>query len=51
MKIEIDLRIITLILLFFLTTQIKVYILFFIFIFLHELTHILVRKNVRYGNL
>ena len=43
MKVEIDLRIIALSLIFALTMQVKVYLLFFVFIFLHEISHILVR--------
>lgn len=42
MRIEIDLRIILLIVLFILTSQIQIYTIFIIFIFLHELAHILV---------
>lgn len=42
MKIEIDLRVILLILLFILTSQIELYGIFILFIFLHEIAHILV---------
>lgn len=42
MKIEIDLKIILLILLFAFTSQIEIYGIFILFIFLHELAHILV---------
>lgn len=42
MKIEIDLKIILLIIVFFLTSQIEIYGIFILFIFLHELAHILV---------
>lgn len=42
MKIEIDLKVILLMLIFLLTSQIEVYGIFIFFIFLHELAHILV---------
>lgn len=42
MKIEIDLKIILLILLFIFTSQIELYGIFILFIFLHELSHIIV---------
>lgn len=42
MKIEIDLKIILLILLFVFTSQIEIYGIFILFIFLHELAHIVV---------
>lgn len=42
MKIEVDLRIILFILIFLMTSQIEIYGIFILFIFLHELAHILV---------
>ena len=45
MKIEIDLRVIFIILLFYINSQIEIYFLFVFFIILHELSHIIVRKN------
>ena len=45
MRIEIDLRIIFLVLIFVITSQAEIYLLFLIFIFMHELAHIIVRKN------
>lgn len=50
MRVEIDLRIAILVLLFAITSQTKIYLLFFVFIFLHELAHILVRKIFWNGN-
>lgn len=42
MKIEVDLKIILFILIFLMTAQIEIYGIFILFIFLHELAHILV---------
>lgn len=42
MKIEIDLRVILLMIVFLFTSQIDIYVIFIFFIFLHELAHILV---------
>ena len=42
MKIEIDLRVILLMVVFLFTSQIDIYVIFIFFIFLHELAHILV---------
>lgn len=42
MKIEIDLRVILLMLIFLFTSQIEIYGIFIFFIFLHELAHVLV---------
>lgn len=42
MKIEIDIKIILLLILFIITSQIKVYSIFIVFIFLHELVHMLI---------
>lgn len=42
MKIEIDLRVILLMIVFLFTSQIDIYVIFILFIFLHELAHILV---------
>lgn len=41
MKIEIDLRVILLMIVFLFTSQIDIYVIFIFFIFLHELAHIL----------
>lgn len=51
MRVEIDLRIIALILIFSFTAQSEIYMLFLLFIFLHELAHIIVRKNFENGNI
>lgn len=50
MRVEIDLRIIALVLFLVFTSQAEIYLLFFIFIFLHELAHIIVRKDFWNGN-
>ncbi|MBO5397572.1 MAG: M50 family metallopeptidase [Clostridia bacterium] len=42
MKIEIDLRVILLMIVFLFTSQIDIYVIFIFFVFLHELAHILV---------
>ena len=42
MKIEIDIKIILLLILFIITSQIKLYSIFIVFIFFHELTHMII---------
>lgn len=47
MKIEINLKIILLAILFFLLNKIDIYAIFIVFIFIHELSHMIIGMSVR----